>query len=383
MTTNFPSSSDDAVNPTATPTPALALAQADARPLTRDEILSRPAEERLSWFSSITYVHPNLLQTVAHLHELMAPGNDIKVIALIGPTGIGKTTLIDKCLHSLVQRFAPVRLPHEVPVAMVAAPANGERSLSWRTIYRRMQTACGGVLLDQQRQAKVTNDELAAVRADRIGLAQRREFLEAEVRHRRVRLLGIDESHHLLRFGASDAMMDTLKSLADIQAETKLMLVGTYQIAPLLTTYGQLARRSAILHYKRYRLSDQPKDDSPTEDEAAFREVLKKVEEDWPCEEVPNIQAAWKFVMRASLGSVGLLKMQVTQLALLQMEHKWERVRKKDVQRAFKPPKMLDQMEAEMVDGEESLRGACYGEADLDDPDSAAIWTPKQGKRRA
>ena len=224
-------------------------------------------------------------------------------------------------------------------------------------MYRRMQTACGGVLLDQQRKAEVTNDELTAVRADRIGLAQRREFLEAEVRHRRVRLLGIDESHHLLRFGASDAMMDTLKSLADIQAETKLMLVGTYQIAPLLTTYGQLARRSAILHYKRYHLSAQPKDDSPTEDEAAFREVLKNVEEDWPCEEVPNLQAAWQFVMRASLGSVGLMKMQVTQLAALQLAHKSERVRKQDVRRAFKPPKMLDQIEAEMVDGEESLRG--------------------------
>jgi AAA domain len=379
MNTNCDSSSDDTVTPIATPAPT----QADTRPLTRDEVLSRPAEERLRWFSSITYVHPNLLQTVAHLHELMEPGNDIKVIALIGPTGIGKTTLIDKCLHSLVQRFAPVRLPHEVPVAMVAAPANGERSLSWRTIYRRMQTACGGVLLDQQRKAEVTDDELTAVRADRVGLAQRREFLEAEVRHRRVRLLGIDESHHLMRFGASDAMMDTLKSLADIQAETKLMLVGTYQIAPLLTTYGQLARRSAILHYRRYHLSAKPEDDSPTEDEAAFREVLKKVEEDWPCEEVPQFQASWKFVMRASLGSVGLMKMQMNQLASLQMKQKRERVRKQDGSRAFKPPKMLNQIETEMVDGEESLRGACYGEADLDDPDSAALWTPRQEKRRA
>ena len=377
MNTNLPTSSGDCA------TTAPIESQATPQRLTRDEVLSRPAEERLSWFSSITYVHPKLLQTVAHLQELMEPANDIKIIALIGPTGIGKTTLIDKCLHSLVQRFAPVRLPHEVPVAMVAAPANGERSLSWRTIYRRMQIACGGVLLDQQRKADITNDELAAVRADRIGLAQRREFLEAEVRHRRVRLLGIDESHHLLRFGSSDAMMDTLKSLADIQAETKLMLVGTYQIAPLLTTYGQLARRSAILHYQRYHLSDQPKDDSPTEDEAAFREVLKKVEEDWPCEDAPNLQAAWKFIIRASLGSVGLMKMQVTQLASLQMGHKRERVRKLDVQRAFKPPKMLNQIEAEMVAGEESLRGACYGEADLDDPDSAALWTPTLEKRRA
>jgi hypothetical protein len=140
------------------------------------------------------------------------------------------------------------------------------------------------------------------------------------------------------------------------------MLVGPCQIAPLLTTYGQLARRSAILHHRRYHLSDQPKDDSPTEDEAAFREVLKKVEEDWPFEDVPQLQAAWKLVMRASLGSVGLMKMQLNQLASLQMKQKRDRVRKQDAKCAFKPPKTLNQIEAEMVEGEESLRGACYGE---------------------
>ena len=367
----------DCTAPPSTPNPVT------SKRLNRDDMLGRPAEERLKWFSSLTYEHPNLMRTIEHLQELMEPGNDIKVIALIGPTGIGKTTLVEKGLASLIRQFAPVRLPHEVPVAMIAAPANGERSLSWKTIYRRMQTACGGVLLDQQRKAEVTKDELAAVRADPVGLAQRREFLEAEVRNRRVRLLGIDESHHLLRFGSSDAMMDTLKSLADIQPETKLMLVGTYQIEPLMTTYGQLARRSAILHYQRYHMSDQPKDDSPTPDEAAFREVLTKVEKDWPCEDVPNLQAAWKFVMRASLGSVGLMKMQMNQLASLQMGHKRERVRMLDAQRAFKPPKMLNQIEAEMVAGEESLKGACYGEADLSDPDSVALWTPRVEKRRA
>lgn len=377
MSTTTQIAAVDSTAPATTPLPAT------PKRLNREDMLGRPAEERLKWFSSLTYEHPNLMRTIGHLQELMEPGNDIKVIALIGPTGIGKTTLVEKGLESLIQRFAPVRLPHEVPVAMIAAPANGERSLSWKTIYRRMQTACGGVLLDQQRKAEINKDELAAVRADPVGLAQRREFLEAEVRNRRVRLLGIDESHHLLRFGSSDAMMDTLKSLADIQSETKLMLVGTYQIEPLMTTYGQLARRSAILHYQRYHMSEQPKEDSPTPDEAAFREVLKKVENDWPCEDVPNLQAAWKFVMRASLGSVGLMKMQMNQLASLQMGHKRERVRKLDAERAFKPPKMLNQIEAEMVAGEEALKGACYGEADLSDPDSVALWSPRVEKRRA
>ena len=87
--------------------------------------------------------------------------------------------------------------------------------------------------------------------------------------------------------------------------------------------------------------------------------------------------------MEPSLGSVGLMKTQVTQLAPLQMGHERERVRKQDIERTFKPPKMLNQIEAEMVDGEESLRGACYGEADLSDPDRVALRAPAREKRRA
>lgn len=349
----------------------------------RDEILAGPADERLAWFASLTYEHPRLMTVIGHLQELMDPNNDIKIIALIGPTGIGKTTLIDRCLLSIIQRYAPVRLPHEVPVAVVAAPANGERSLSWRTMYRRLQAASGGVLIDQQRLSVVSAAELGAIRADRVGLAQRRELLEAEVRHRRVRLLGIDESHHLLRFSQSEATMDTLKSLADIQRETKLMLAGTYQIAPLLSAYGQLARRGAILHYSRYKLSDAPKDDAPTKDEQAFREVLAKIANDWPCEQVPNLEETWQTLMRASLGSVGLLKMQLQQLALLQTKRKREQFSAKDALRAFKASKTLNQIEREILDGEEELDGACYGDADFGTEEEQKEWLEKLGKRRA
>lgn len=374
MTTQFThEAGDTSERPNAETTPAL----------NRDEILGKPATERLAWFASLTYEHPRLMTVITHLQELMDPNNDIKIIALIGPTGIGKTTLIDRCLLSIVQQYAPVRLPHEVPVAVVAAPANGERSVSWRTMYRRMQAACGGILLDQQRLSKVSDAELRAVRADRMGLAQRRELLESEIRHRRVRLLGIDEVHHLLRFSENEAMMDTLKSLADIQRETKLMLAGTYQIAPLLSAYGQLARRSAILHYGRYHLSKAPKDDAPTKDEEAFRNVLARMANDWPCEQVPNLEGTWQMHMRASLGSVGLLKMQLQQLAVLQTERKGERFNARDTERAFMDEMTRNQIEREMVDGEEALRGACYGDARFGSEEEHAEWLNKLGQCRA
>ncbi|MDD2977141.1 AAA family ATPase [Aquabacterium sp.] len=359
------------------------LSTEQLRKLERKDVLNLPADDRLRWFASITFAHGHMNTVMKQLHELLDPNNDIKIIALIGPTGIGKTTLLDKCIASIVNKYAPVRLAHEVPVAVVSAPANGERSFSWKTLYRRMQLACGGVLLDQQRSAVVSNGELVSVRADRTSLAFRREMLEQEIKRRNVRVLAIDECLHLLRFGHSDAMMDTLKSLADINPGTKLLLTGTYQIADLMDTYGQLARRSEVLHYRRYKISDSPNDDSPTDDEREFRDVIRRIAEHWPCEQVPNLDDTWQTLMRASLGSVGLLKSQLTQLASLQMKRKGEVFNPKDALKAFKASKMLNRIETEIVEGEERLKGSCYGEAELDCSEGLENWLHKLGKRRA
>ena len=69
--------------------------------------------------------------------------------------------------------------------------------------------------------------------------------------------------------------------------------------------------------------------------------------------------------MNASLGSVGLLKSQLLQLASLQMRQKGEKFDVKDLQRAIKPPKQLRMIEAETLAGEQDLIGACYGDADF------------------
>lgn len=76
--------------------------------------------------------------------------------------------------------------------------------------------------------------------------------------------------------------------------------------------------------------------------------------------------------MQLSLGSVGLLKSQLLQLASLQMSRKGEALRETDLQRAFKPPKQLRKIENETIQGEEELEGACYGEADFGDATAVA-----------
>ncbi|MFY9510510.1 MAG: AAA family ATPase [Rubrivivax sp.] len=341
--------------------------------LNREQILELPAQSRMRWFSLLQVEHAELVRVIDQLEELLDPENEVKIISIIGPTGIGKTTLAKTILTKLVSGMSVNRKAHEVPVVYVCAPANGEKSMSWKALYRRIKIAAGELYVDMQRPVEVRDGELHALRSQRQSLAHLREELETVIKHRNVRVLVIDEAMHLLRFNENTAIMDTLKSLADIH-QTKLVLIGTYQIAPLMIEYGQLARRSAILHYKRYAkpASRNRSADDLSKAERNFLEAVSRIQQQWPCARVPNLVAIWEQLMQLSLGSVGLLKSQLLQLASLQMSRKGEALLETDLQRAFKPPKQLRKIENETVQGEEELEGACYGEADFGDATAVA-----------
>lgn len=360
----------------------VALDDATLATLTRNQALQLCPEQRMRWFYLRQVNHSELSRVARDLDELLDPNNDTKIIAIIGPTGIGKTTLATNILTKLVDRFTAQRQPHEVPIIYVSAPANGDKSMSWKTLYRRIQTAAGEKHIDLQRQTQVSEGEMHAVRGERASLAHMREMLETVIRKRNVRVIVIDEALHLLRFDQNAAIMDTLKSLADIH-QTKLVLIGTYQIAPLMIEYGQLARRSAILHYRRYEIPQKSNPQKPTDSQTSFKEAVVKLQSQWPCVEVPQLEAVWETLMNASLGSVGLLKSQLLQLASLQMLRRGEKFEAKDLQRAVKPPKQLRMIEAETLAGEQDLIGACYGDADFGSEEVMnELFSRLQGARR-
>ena len=201
----------------------------------------------------------------------------------------------------------------------------------------------------------------------RAGLSQLREALESMLKHRNVRVLIIDEALHLLRFSNYAAVMDTLKSLADMHS-TKLLLIGYYDIAELMQEYGQVARRAGIIHYLRYH-------ENADAEKGEFIRVLAVLQSLWPCQQVPNLVAIGEEIMRTSLGSVGILKGAMLKLASLQMSAEGEKYDVKMLRKAVKSRKLLQKIEQEVLQGEESLLGATYGESHFDNDEVLdAAW---------
>ena len=70
-----------------------------------DELLQRPTSERLAYFRSYTVAHPQLKAVSEALRRAIQEPGGASLIFVVGPTGVGKTTLRLRIERELKQRF--------------------------------------------------------------------------------------------------------------------------------------------------------------------------------------------------------------------------------------------------------------------------------------
>jgi hypothetical protein len=339
----------------------------------RENALALSAGERLRWFYLQKVGHPELKRVTVQVKHLLEPDNDTKIVSVVGMPSIGKTTLAESLCELLADRNGNDVHASEIPLLYVRTPANGEKSLSWVGFYTAVLEAAQEMLLNKKRDALVVNGRLELIRGSRATLSELRGLIERMLRNRNVRYLVIDEVMHLLRTKQYEHVMDTLKSLADAHS-TKLVLLGANDLAELMTNYGQVARRSEIVHYMPYPTSANPIEapgaaflgvKEVPDAQKPFVEQLRKLQGQWPCREVPDLVGIWPLFLDPCLGSIGLLKLALLRLAALQMQAKDERFNPAMLARCFKPKKQLKVIlsEAEAIDG--YLKEARYGDSPL------------------
>ncbi|MGF6372860.1 ABC-type Mn2+/Zn2+ transport system ATPase subunit [Paraburkholderia sp. RAU6.4a] len=322
--------------------------------LSRDKALNLSAEEKRRYFYSIQVKHRNLLTVEKEISRYISGDTDTRILTLIGPPGAGKTSLI---LNVLANRLKATEMG-QIPFVSVSTPAHGSNKVPWSEMYRKILRAGREPLIDQKRVTDMTG-ETVKVRSNSMGsLSALRDAVMSMLINRKTKILALDEVLHMLRFGNHEALMDTFKSLAD-ETSCQILLIGSYDLFGLATTYGQVARREEIFYLGRYGHNVDEKGNSDKEADARdveeYRNIIRKLQDKWPLEDVPQFANLASDLLLMTLGIVGLLKEFMTQCLVLQMENdgKWDN---DFVRRAMKKPYVIKKIRKEVESGEKEMR---------------------------
>lgn len=226
-----------------------------------------PAGSPAATLHNRCFKHPRIDHMAEELKCLIYPGSQTSIPMICGPTGTGKSTLAKRIVETENALAADQMESNAglLPALYVEARSAGEDEFSWRPFYQRILDRLDGHL-DAPRSAYGIDPESGRMvrpyGAGRDNLAALRTAVERGLRARQVRFLVIDEAAQIIRHTHSRSklqiQLDTLKSLAN-ECGTQMVLVGAYDLYPLVSLSGQLARRIHVLHFERYR-RDVPED---------------------------------------------------------------------------------------------------------------------------
>lgn len=295
--------------------------------------------------------HPRVMDMKDELSTLIYEGSQDSILLVCGPTGVGKTTLAEIMVESAIQESKSLmdRDAGIIPAIYVEAPSSGETEFSWRLFYHRILAELEGSFSMPKTAYGVditTNQMVKPGGSSRNTLSALRLAVGRAMRERKVQFLVIDEAAHIIRQTRQmQRQLDTLKSIAN-ECEAQILLIGSYDLYQLVSLSGQLARRTHVLHFERYR-QDRP------EDENAFHACVKKFQSQLPNLWGEQLMRHAYALQENVLGCVGTLNTVLTRAAVLAgKDGKWS---VEALRRAFLTDAQRDRILTEILEGETAI----------------------------
>jgi len=116
----------------------------------REDFSGQAADRRLGPFGALTLAHPHLVGAREALLSALGSCDGNTIVFVVGPTGVGKTTLRLKIEHDLIAALKEQLLQdkEQIPVVSVEASAPDTGIFSWREHFRRLLDAMREPLID-------------------------------------------------------------------------------------------------------------------------------------------------------------------------------------------------------------------------------------------
>ncbi len=332
------------------------------------ELLAQPLKARLAYFKSKVVAHPRLKEAHQALLNAIHRPSGAALILVLGPTGVGKTTLRLRLEQQLIEEALPdlEKDRGRLPVVGVEAVAPESGNFNWKDYYTRALLALEEPLIDHKTGLDygvrgIRHDGGGRLHVTHaVAAAELRRALEQCLHHRRPIAFVVDEAQHLKKMASGRRLldqMDTLKSLATM-AGTVHVLIGTYELLGLADLSAQLSRRSLEIHFPRYCLDR-------AEDLLAFKSVLLTFQRHLPLSEEPDLAGRCEYFYERSIGCVGLLKDWLHRALAAALEDGQATLTPTYLDRQAEPTRKLLRMAREIKEGEAALLERVEGRTEL------------------
>jgi Cdc6-like AAA superfamily ATPase len=263
-------------------------------------LLQQPSETRLDYFKAYTVAHPALKQADQAVWNALREPAGAALIFVVGPTGVGKTTL----LTQIEKRLLDLALSHGehsrtyLPTLRLDAVSPALTQFKWADYYQRalllLQEPRVEYTVDYRRPipvlARQTHEQELLPWKGSTDTAGLRLTFEQALKHRKPYAMLIDEAEHIAKAARGSTLLDQLDHLKSLAIMTQVVhvLVGTYDLMVFRNLSAQLSRRSIDVHFSRYQATHEA-------DMRAFKSALWSFQRNLPLEEEPDLLQHWKY----------------------------------------------------------------------------------------
>jgi energy-coupling factor transporter ATP-binding protein EcfA2 len=272
-------------------------------------LLDRSVDERVNFFRSQLVLHAHFRDALDALHLEITVAEPNTVIFLIGPPGVGKTTLYHVLEREIWEQY---RKEMEVdrgfmPACGIQAMEGDSQRFSWRDYRCRFLLKLDPVAID--RKLPMSPDDWKKTHksvvppASALGRGDLRYSFEQAVKRRKVKVLLIDDADAIAKASSGRRQLSQLevtKSEADI-VEVPHVMFGTYDLWKFREGISNhLTRRTVDVHFGRYRIDRQ-------RDYETFTRVVRAFRRRLPLREPPDLDPCMDFLYERTNGCVGSL----------------------------------------------------------------------------